>query len=376
MNKAFDAKVAELVAVTCHLDVAQILMLRRLTLADPESRKWANEKQLNVVFDVILANVLQCKGKQALYEARAAMYAPLLPPGFEGLEENRAVLARLIDPMLEGYEPPVEDDEPVGLETIDAATAADFPSLFDDTICAWARSALKPMGAHAKRTDILTPFFLSPKFGQIYEKVLREMVLPTMRATKKIKALGRKHDWAKEGPGRIISYIQGSDDSNNPILHQWDMRWQSFIPERAGSKVKPLKPEDDPWPLFVEHAEKHEYTPPTEADIPVLRNVIRWSAEDMIEAWREIEQRYQQEFHPPTKREVARPGTFRDGIIKWIERLPHNMGDMLAIRTHFDYARRVDRLFLRTLIQTLGGTEKERQRKGPVLIHFYNNLPK
>ena len=76
MNKTFEAKVAELVAVTRHLDVASILSLRRMTLADPQSRKWASEKQLNVVFDVILSKVLECQDKQTLFEARERLYAP------------------------------------------------------------------------------------------------------------------------------------------------------------------------------------------------------------------------------------------------------------------------------------------------------------
>ncbi|MEW5728218.1 MAG: hypothetical protein AB1918_10375 [Pseudomonadota bacterium] len=376
MNKTFEAKVAELVAVTRHLDVASILSLRRLTLADPQSLKWASEKQLNVVFDVILAKVLECQDKLALFEARQQLYAPLLPAGFEGLDENRSVLSRIVDPLLNGYEPPPEEEEVVGLDAIDTSSIDDFPTLFDDTICAYAKGALKPLASKGKRNDILVPFVLAPKFLSCYETVLREFVLPTMRASKKIKALGRKHDWHKEGPGKIIAIIQGTDDANNPILHQWDQRWNSFVRERAGSKTKELKPEDNPWPVFQEHAEKHGYTPPTEADIPLLRNVIRWEADETTEAWREIEQRYEQEYNPPHKRDQARPGTFRDGIIKWIERLPHNVGDLLAIRTHFDYPKKVDRLFLRTLIQTMGGTEKERWRKGPVLMTFYNDLPK
>lgn len=376
MSKAFDSKVAELVAVTCHLDVAQILVLRRLTLADPESRKWANDRQLNVVFDVILSKVLECLGKQVLFQARQAMYAPLLPPGFEGLEENRAALSRLVDPMLDGYQPPEEEEEAVGMATIDAAAAADFSHLFDDTICAYVRTALKPMGTSGKRNDILPPFLLSSKFAACYDKVLREFVLPTMRGTKKIRALGKKYDWAKEGPGKIISIIQGTDDANNPILHQWDQRWQSFHRERAGSRIRELRPEDDPWPVFRDHAEQHGYLPPNESDIPLLRNIMRWDADEIVEAWREIEQRYQQEFAPEHKRDQARPGTFRDGIIKWIERLPLHIGDLLAVRTHYDFPKKVDRLFLRTLIQTLGSTDRERHRKAPVLIQFYNDLPK
>lgn len=376
MNKKFESKVAELVAVTSHLDVAQILGLRRLTLADPESRKWANEKQLTVVFDVILAKWLECQGKDRLYQARAAGFAPLLPPGFEGLEENRAVLSRLITPLLEGYEPPPEEEEEeVGLATINAATAVDFGTLFDDSVCAYVRSVMKPVATKNKRTDILTPFILAPQFALCYEKVLRDFVLPTMRSTKKIKQLGRRYDWAKEGPNQIISIIQGRDDSNNPILHQWDMRWDSFVRERAGSKIKDLKPEDDPWPMMREHAEKHGYTPPSEADVPLLRNIIRWLADDITQGWNEILQYYEQEFRPASKFDKARPGAFRNGIIKWIERLNYNTGDLLAIRCHFDYSK-VDRLFLRTLIQSLGGSEKERMRKAPLLNQFFDDLPK
>lgn len=374
MNKSFEAKVTELVSITRHLDVPQILTLRRMTIADPESLKWANEKQLNVVFDVVLAKVLEIMGKERLFHARAAGYSPLLPPGFEGLEENRAVLARIIDPMLAGYELPVEEEEEVGLSTVDAAKAADFSSLFDDTICAYVRGAMKPLGCKGARHDILTPFIMAPKFPPCYEKVLREFVLPTMRATKKIKALGKKYDWAKEGPNRLIDIIQGKDDANNPILHQWDMRWDSFIRERAGSKVKPLKPEDDPWPLFREHAEKNGYAPPNEGDVQVMKDVIRWNSADIMDGWSQLEQLYEQEFKPKSKWDKGREGSFRDGIIKWIDRLPLHIGDQLAIRCHFDFPK-VDRLFLRTLLQTLG-TEKERYRKAPVLVQFYNDLPK
>lgn len=375
MNKAFEAKVSELVSVTRHLDVAQILTLRRMTLADPESLKWANEKQLNVVFDVVLSKVLECMGKERAFLARASGYSPLLPPGFEGLEENRAVLSRIIEPMLAGYHPPREEEEEVGLTTVDAAKAADFSTLFDDTICAHVRSALKPLGARGSRHDILTPFVITPKFGPCYEKVLREFVLPTMRASKKIKALGKRYDWAKAGPNKIIEIIQGRDDANNPILHQWDMRWESFIRERAGSKVVALKDEDDPWPLFRAHAEKHGYAPPNEGDVQVLKDVIRWKSDDIIQGWSEINQLFEQEFKPKSKWDKARPGAFRDGIIKWIDRLPLHTGDLLAIRCHFDFAK-VDRLFLRTLIQTLGGSDKERFRKAPVLLQFYNDLPR
>lgn len=374
MNKAFESKVAELIAVTRRLDVPQTLVVRRLTLTDPEALKWANDKQLNVVFDVILNTALERLGNEALYAARQASYAPLLPPGFEGLEENKAILSRLVDSMLEGWQPPAEEEEP-GLDSLDASAAADFGTLFDSTICAYTRAALKPLGALGRRNDVMTPFIMAPKFPACYEQVLREFVLPTMRATKKIKSLGAKHDWSKVGAGKLIEIIQKGGDSNNPVLHQWDMRWESFHAERAGSKVKEPKPEDNPWPVFQAHAEKHGYIPPTEYDIPVLKGIIRWIADDIGDAWREISQLYQQEFAPKNKSEQARPGAFRDGVIKWIERLPHHLGDQLAIRTHYDFPK-VDRLYLRTMIQTLGRSERERMAKAPLLVDFFQNLPK
>lgn len=49
-NKTFETKVSNLINATRHLEVPQILLLRRLTMADPESLKWANIRELDVVF--------------------------------------------------------------------------------------------------------------------------------------------------------------------------------------------------------------------------------------------------------------------------------------------------------------------------------------
>ena len=49
-------------------------------------------------------------------------------------------------------------------------------------------------------------------------------------------------------------------------------------------------------------------------------------------------------------------------------------GDMVAVKAFFELPK-CDRLFLRKLMQTVGGTETERRRVAPGLVHFYNNLP-
>ena len=80
-NKTFETKVANLIAATRHLEIPQILVLRRLTMTDPESRRWANDKQLAAVFTVILTKAVERIGLDRFREARLRNFAPMLPQG-------------------------------------------------------------------------------------------------------------------------------------------------------------------------------------------------------------------------------------------------------------------------------------------------------
>ena len=68
--KAFESKVAELVAVTQRLDVSRILMVRRMTMGDPETLKWASARQLELIFNVILEKALERADREAVFAAR------------------------------------------------------------------------------------------------------------------------------------------------------------------------------------------------------------------------------------------------------------------------------------------------------------------
>jgi hypothetical protein len=386
-NKGFENKVAELVAITHQLEVPQILMLRRMTLVDPQSLKWANQRQLELIFNVILGKALERTGVERVAAAANQHFDPLLPPGSEDAnDKDRWMLFDLAKPMLAGATPSQTETalavmDELEAESEDEATESgiDFPTVFDNTMIRYIRRILSVLTVTGTRPHIPPPFLLAPGFAACYERVMREMLLPTMRSSRRLRELASTRNWAEDGAGdRLIGMVQSADISN-PVLHQWNTRWEAFHPEKVlkgkDGKVRPRKPEDDPWPLFTEDAAKHAYMPPCPSDIPLLALVLKLEPESLADAWHSLAQIYEQEFSPKTRADQARAGAFRDSLLKTIEKLDHHAGDLLTIKAFFDYSR-VDRLFLKQLIMTLGRSDAERFRKAPVLINFYNDLPK
>ncbi|MEW5726535.1 MAG: hypothetical protein AB1918_01785, partial [Pseudomonadota bacterium] len=287
-NKTFETKVANLIAATRHLEIPQILVLRRLTMADPETRRWANEKQLAVVFTVILTKAIERFGLDKLRDARARNFESMLPPGpAESRETDAIVLADIAQQMLgpapmseaettqAGFErllalgpaapapriprqqTPIKEPPPLFAAQLGPDSGAlpptklramgvegaadaehrpmDFNSLFDDTICGYSRKILALLRAAGDTKGVRMPFIVAPEFGACYEEILRRFVLPQMRNSRHIQSLSTSYNWAEVGGDKLIEIIQGSE-VNNPVLHNWDTRWSSFRPQKVGGK--------------------------------------------------------------------------------------------------------------------------------------------
>ena len=428
--KTFETKVASLIAATRHLEIPHILMLRRMTLRDPEARKWASEKQLNVVFQVILTKSIERYGIARLKTDRDRGFGPLLPPGADSRDEDLRVLSDIATQLLgppqmseaestqSGFQsllargaaplpektirtqqpnrepPPLFAAQlgPSGDRQMAAArrmaqlqevgedgenkeiTFTDFPSLFDETVCSYVQKTLGIFRITALSRGMRLPFLLAPEFGLAYTEVLRKHILPQMRATRAMQALGQSYNWAEVGGEKLIEIIQGSE-VNNPVLHNWDARWAAFRTPKAvkGRKPAPQKPEDNPWPLFREDATRYNYEPPTEANIILLQDIIRFEADALAKCWRELNQLYNQEFAPSGRMDQAREGAFRDGIMKWSAKLPDYVGEHLAMRAHFEFER-LDADWMRKLLANFGRTDSERRRNAPFLTEFVLQL--
>ncbi len=380
----FESKVAELLAVTAGLKVPQILMLRRMTSSDPDTQSWANDRELGVVFDTILDRAVAAMDVEELGAAADRHFEGLLPPGpDEARDKDRWVLFDLTKKYLvnrskAAAQVPVAPEPPPAVieEEEEAPIAFDnFRQMFDETLARYARRALQvlvvnPANAAGLRPHIPLPFIISPGFATCYETLLRKFVLADIRATKRIKELSESRTWDSTGPNRLIAILQ-QGGQGNPILDTWDSRWAAYKSEGVGSKHAKA---NDPWAVFHDWAKAGGFPSPDESDIPLLHSVIRWEPETLLEAWREVALLYQQEFHPKDRHDQAREGAFRDAIVRCIRELPKYGGDLIAMKAFFEMPK-CDRMFLRKLMQTVGGTETERRRVAPGLVHFYNNLP-
>jgi hypothetical protein len=382
-KEKFESKVAELLAITSGLKVPQILMLRRMTASDPDTQSWANERELGALFDTILDRAIAAIDVEELGAAADQHFDGLLPPGpDDARDKDRWLLfdvtkkylihrSKGAAPVPAAPEPSavlVEDDEePIAFDN--------FREMFDETLARYSRRALQvlvvnPATAAAMRPHIPLPFILSPGFANCYETLLRKFVLPDIRATKRIKELSESRHWDSSGPNRLIGIIQ-QGGQGNPILDTWDSRWGAYKSEGVGARHAKA---NDPWAVFHDWAKAGGFPSPDEADIPLLHSVIRWEPEALAEAWREVVLLYQQEFHPKDRHDQAREGAYRDAIVRVIREQPRYGGDLIAMKAFFEM-HKCDRMFLRKLMQTVGGTETERRRVAPGLVHFYNNLP-
>lgn len=383
-REKFESKVAELLAVTAGLKVPQILMLRRMTSSDPDTQSWANDRELGVVFDTILDRAVAAMDVDELGAAADQHFDGLLPPGpDDARDKDRWLLFDLTKKYLVNRSKaaavaPVAPEPPpavIELEEEEPITFDNFRQMFDETLARYARRALQvlvvnPANAASLRPHIPLPFIISPGFAVCFETLLRKFVLPDIRATKRIKELSESRTWDASGPNRLIGILQ-QGGQGNPILDTWDSRWAAYKSEGVGSKHAKA---NDPWAVFHDWSKAGGFPSPDESDIPLLHSVIRWEPEALGEAWREVAVLYQQEFHPKDRHDQAREGAFRDAIVRVIRELPKFGGDLIAMKAFFELPK-CDRMFLRKLMQTVGGTETERRRVAPGLVHFYNNLP-
>jgi len=419
--RAFETKAASLIAATRGLDIPRILTVRRLTLADPQSRRWASEKQLNVLFSVILTKAVERYGLDALKQARGQGFAPLLPgdpasrdedlrvlgevatqvlgpPERDEAETVRAAFLALLErgfapvpPLSErvqapGREPPplfaaqlgpMPDRRAARAASADEEGAVDFAALFDETICTHVQKTLGVFRITSPSRGVRVPFLLAPEFSPVYREVMRRFILPQMRATRHLQALAQKDNWADSGSARLLELIHGSE-VNNPILHNWDVRWAAFRSTRPnatparGRKVAAAS-DDDPWPLLREEATRCNFTAPGEDDLPLLRNILRFEAEAIARCWRDLGQFYAQEFPADGRRDPARDGALRDGLLRWLPKLPDHVGEHLAIKAMFEFER-IDAGWLQRLLAGFGRTDSERRRAAPYLSDFLAEL--
>ncbi|MDA8231338.1 MAG: hypothetical protein M0006_08365 [Magnetospirillum sp.] len=375
-----DAKLVELIRACRHFDVPKLLAVRRMTLADPESLKWASREHLDAAFTVLLTEALRQLGEREIEAASARHFEPLLPPASEEVRtEDGWLLYSLSRPLLAARDGPSVSIRPSQPEADIAAVLEDqpkpfttFAELFDDTICGYSRRALSVLAVRATRAHIPQPFYLAPTFVQCFEDVVRRMVLPSVRNSRRIRELGTSRKWAEVGADPLIAVIQSGDARDNVILHQWDARWQELSSPPA-PKAKAKASGEMPWDDFRDHALANAYQAPNALRAWILPQILRWEPEALADGWRELAHLYTQEFAPASRHDRARDGAFRDGLLKWIERLPAHGGEALAAKAFFECPK-CDRLFLRKVMQSVGADRDDRIL--PLLSEFLDSLPK
>ena len=388
----FKAKVTELAALCRNLDIFKILALRRMTLVDPEALKWASSQQLEAVFTVILTDRIADSSFENLEYADNHQFEEWIPPGPDDVRDReRWMLHDMAKPHLHknasimsystpAAAPSVDVDSLLADEDDDGAEKpfTTFNELFDNTIIRYLRRTLRVLQVNSIRSHTPPPFYAAPQFSACFLPVVKKLIVPTMRASRLVKELSTSRDWSKNGEARLIGIIQDGEARQNPILHQWDARWDHFsLQSQNAMRAKGNKAdkiEDTPWPALIADGGKHEYLGADEPHLWIIKSLLRWEPETLAETWKGLTQLYAQEFAPASKHDQAREGAFRDGLAKAINKLPMMAGEALTVKAFFECPK-CDKQFLHKLTQTFG-MSRQRQAAVPLLMHFIENLPK
>ncbi len=373
----FAAKVTELAAVCRHLDVPRILVLRRMTLADPESLKWATAQQLDAVFNVILTDIIKGLSFEGLEQVSDEHYEAWLPPVSEDIrDQDRWLLHDLCKPFLptassglsfttQAPPPKVSADDLLADDDESAEPFSNFNALLDQTVLKILRKNLRVLAVNSIRAHTPPPFLNAPHFSECFLPVVKELILPSLHGSRLIKELSASRDWSKPGEdARLMGVLQGGEARQNPILHQWDARWDHFSDASQSAlrtKGKADPPEKTPWPRFIADGAKHEYISADERHLWILKSILRWEPETLAEGWEQLIQMYAQEFAPASKHDQAREGSFRDGVAKWIEKIPRNGGEALAMKASLS-AQSATRCLCTSLLRPLVWRHNARQR--------------
>lgn len=377
MDKGFENKIVGLLSLTRGLDIPHLLLLRRMTMADEESLHWASPRQLHLIFNVIVQKTLEALLPATLIDAQRDDFEPLLPSeGKAEREAERSLLAELSAPILAAFPAELFPPPPLSafelLRDPEPPAPDSFEAVFSDALIAHLRETLGGLACAKPQPKILPPFLLAPRFATVYERVVRALILPTLRKTRPIRELAKSCDWQHaDGKQTLREIIANSTGRNNPVGHYWDGCWDNLSPERAKGEW----PNGDPWAAFVEDATEHHYIAPTPDDLATLRHLLVYDGQTVRETWNQIAQIYRQEFKATSKADQARPGAFRDALVRTFDKLEDHSADLLTIRAFYDLPK-VDKMFLKRLIQSLGRSDTERDHKAPILLSFFNALPR
>ncbi len=338
----FGAKLHELLGLTKGLGMAKVMLLRRLTLADPAltdptSPKRLPPERLDSIFVTVLTRTLDRMDSADIAHARDLGFVPMLPDGPVD-DAERALLAQLCASRMLRWD--AAQHYPLDAAQVQA---------FDDAVAARCRRVLDVLAADTTPVGVPVPLVLSPDFAAAYDHLLRQTILPAMRTRAALR--------------QAVAHMDLDEDFiHDPVFaDHWRQAWDDHHDAAATVFSNLADPVVAPSFVFPAMADC--------AQIPALDHDL------ICECWREIRSTYEQEFQPRGTAEPARTGPFRDSIAQAMDRLGEGAGEWVAIRAYLDCPR-MDKLILKHLIQSLGRSEAERQGRAPLLFAFFAALPR
>lgn len=248
------------------------------------------------------------------------------------------------------------------------------------------------------------PFAMTPAFRDLYAELVRVGIFPVVISRRPVRAIVGDVDWRRDGRDYLLTVL---DDRTNAVFTAWDYAWDALWDERkvgadsaqaasAGkekkgffaslfgrraAKPEPRSVEDDRhadvmaglYTMLNELADRRGYLPLFHDDVKVLKGLIRVKPARLFQAWKEICQYHQQEFHL-TGQDQAKPGVTSECLQKWHYNLPDRIGEFLVVKAAVDLEF-VNKPFIGKYIRQSARTQEEAEKGMPYLSIYWKSMP-
>jgi hypothetical protein len=279
-----------------------------------------------------------------------------------------------------------------------------FSKVFTDTLCVYLRRKIEAFEVVATSDDKL-PFILAPAFSLVFERAVRESIIPDILEGRRIKLLSQSILLDDTAPSALTE-VFSSPANGNVVRSMWNGQLGNFrtalsnkqapAKQQAAAKAAktgwlnklvgkkeaappPRKLNDDVakkarqfWSIIVDGAKEGNYDPPKKADLAVFQNLFEFDTESIIESREGARQVLNQE----TRLATAQNGSACQYLCELGRSLPAHCGELIALWAFYTHRDDFTDSILKAFLTSYGTTPAERRKKLPLFTRWVSDVGK
>ena len=227
----------------------------------------------------------------------------------------------------------------------------------------------------------LPPFFLSsPEFADKFRIAVSKLIFPVIWESRQVRMSSTSFDWTGVDTENFWDHL--SNILKESILICWAEGWDRLrlveTKRPDGSKILQVKEPTKILRAMLQPSNDMAYDLPKigNREIDTFKSLLDTATDwwtKLNNAWKIVNDIYEQEKDPRVFQQKAREGALRDNLLAVFNRFPEQWGDYLVLVCHQVFPR-ISSQFLESFATNFGRSEQEREAYVPYTIHYLRQV--